>query len=82
MNNRPNPFQRISDMIPESEREAVTMAIARTYRNKPTQSEMETLFRVWNEYVSPDEKQDITCRGCRIYVVGKLREVVKLWHDE
>lgn len=81
MNNRPNPFQRISDMIPTTEREIVKQAVVNTYRNNPTHAEMTTMFRIWNTYVSPDEPQDMNCRGCRTRVVGKLREVVKLWDN-
>lgn len=76
-----NPFTSISDKIPETEREAVTAAVNRMYGLPPTQPDMETLFRVWNTYVSPAEPQDIGCRGCRTTVVGKLRNVVKLWEN-
>lgn len=76
-----NPFTRLSEMIPENERDAVKTAILNTYRNTPTHEEMTTLFRVWNTYVTPDEPQDINCGGCRTKVVGKLRNVVKLWEN-
>lgn len=76
-----NPFARLSDMIPLDEREAVVKAVTNTYRNTPTHEDMSTMFRVWNTYVSADEPQDMTCRGCRTRVVGKLREVVKLWSN-
>jgi len=76
-----NPFTSISDKIPEEEREVVTAAVNRMYRASPTQPDMETLFRVWNTYISPTEPQNIGCRGCRTTVVGKLRNVVKLWED-
>jgi hypothetical protein len=76
-----NPFTSISDKIPDAEREAVTAAVNRMYGLPPTQPDMETLFRVWNTYVSPAEPQDIGCRGCRTTVVGKLRNVVKLWEN-
>jgi len=49
------------------------------YGQEPTQPDMDTLFRVWNTFVSPDEPQNIGCRACRMLVVGKLRNVVKLW---
>lgn len=81
MDNIQNPFARLSEMIPENERDSVKAAIIKTYRNQHTQSEMATIFRVWNTYVSPDEPQDMHCRGCRTKVVGKLRQVVKLWED-
>lgn len=82
MNNITNPFEYLSAKIPENEREAVRTAVLSTYRNTPTLSEMETMFRVWNTYVSPDELQDMNCRGCRTKVIGKLREVVKLWGND
>lgn len=76
-----NPFTSISDKIPKEERNAVTDAVNRMYGLPPTQSDMDTLFRVWNTYVSPEEKQNIGCRACRMLVVGKLRNVVKLWEN-
>lgn len=76
-----NPFEHLSQLIPENERDAVKSAILKTYRNQHTQSEMETIFRVWNTYVTPNEQQDINCRGSRSKVVGKLRNVIKLWED-
>jgi hypothetical protein len=76
-----NPFTSISDKIPEDEREAVTAAVNRMYGLPPTQPDMETLFRVWNTYINPEEPQSIGCRGCRSTVVGKLRNVVKLWEN-
>lgn len=77
-----NPFTSISDKIPEPERAAVTAAVNRMYGQEPTQPDMDTLFRVWNTYVSPDEQQNIGCRACRMLVVGKLRNVVKLWEEQ
>ena len=74
-----NPFTSISDKIPDAERTAVTAAVNRMYGQEPTQPDMDTLFRVWNTFVSPDEPQNIGCRACRMLVVGKLRNVVKLW---
>jgi len=76
-----NPFTSISDKIPGEERESVTAAVNRMYGREPTQPDMETLFRVWNTYISPEEPQNIGCRACRSTVVGKLRNVVKLWED-
>ena len=76
-----NPFTSISDKIPEEEREVIAAAVNRMYGQEPTQPDMETLFRVWNTYISPEEPQSIGCRGCRSTVVGKLRNVVKLWEN-
>ena len=77
-----NPFTSISDRIPEEEREAVTAAVKRGWLQEATQADMETLFRVWNTYISPSEPQRIGCRGCRTTVVGTLRNVVKLWEGQ
>lgn len=74
-----NPFEYLSDKIPVEERDAIKAAVANTYRQQPSLEDMTTMFRVWNTYVSPDEPQDMNCRGCRTRVVGKLRNVVKLW---
>ena len=82
MNNIQNPFEHLSSKIPENERDVVRSAIINTYRNTLTTEEMTTLFRVWNTYVTPDELQDMNCRGCRTKVIGKLREVVKLWAND
>ena len=79
MNAIQNPFEWLSSKIPESEREAIKLAVANTYRQTPSWEDMTTMFRVWNTYVSADEPQDINCRGCRTKVVGKLRNVVQLW---
>ena len=74
-----NPIEYLSDKIPVEEREAIKQAVANTYRQQPTLEDMTTMFRVWNTYVTPDEPQDMNCRGCRTRVVGKLRNVVTLW---
>ncbi len=76
-----NPFARLSEMIPENERDAVKAAIINTYRNTPTQEEMTTIFRVWNTYITPDEPQDMYCPACRTKVVGKLRNAIKIWEN-
>jgi len=81
MENTFSPFARLANLIPESERGAITTAVTKTYTHTHTQSDMETMFRVWNTYVSPGEPQDIGCRGCRANVVNKLRQVVTLWID-
>lgn len=74
-----NPFEYLSAKIPVEEREAIKQAVSKTYGHNHTQEDLETMFRVWNTYVTPDEPQDMNCSGCRIRVVGKLRNVVKLW---
>lgn len=76
-----NPFANIAAKIPESEQAAVIEAVNRTYGLTPAWQDIETLFRVWNTYITPDEPQNINCRGCRTTVVGKLRNVVKLWEN-
>lgn len=81
MKNVQSPFARLANLIPEVEREAIIAAVTKTYTHTHTQEDMDTMFRVWNTYVSPDEPQDIGCRGCRSNVVNKLRQVVTLWMD-
>ena len=81
MENTFSPFARLANLIPEIEQEAIIAAVTKTYTQAHTQIDMETMFRVWNTYVSPGEPQDIGCRGCRANVVNKLRQIVTLWVD-
>lgn len=81
MENTFSPFARLANLIPEVEREAITAAVTKTYSHTHTQSDMYTMFRVWNTYVTPGEPQDMNCPGCRSNVVNKLRQVVTIWMD-
>ena len=76
-----NPFAHIAAKIPESEQAAVIEAVNRTYRLTPDWQDIETLFRVWNTYITPEEPQDMGCRGCRTRVIGRLRNVVQIWEN-
>jgi hypothetical protein len=71
--------------VPKEERKKIVLAVKKVDKHKFSLSlprtEIEYLFEIWNTYVQPSNKQDITCRGCVINVFSQFKHYIGSWKE-
>lgn len=73
------------ERIPKEHRSRVLKALGAIKKARGRHVEgdhVEFIFEVWNEYVSPDNKQSISCPDCRVYVFGQLKYFTQEWQQQ
>lgn len=67
--------------IPVEKRAKVLKIALSVQANKysPKKEELEYLFSIYNEYLSPYNEQRIDCSACRAKVCGIFFQIIKLW---